>query len=331
MVVKGTEEPLGAKLLAFCSTAAHELVLIAPFIKVSVFTKLLSVVSPKVHVTCVTRWRPEEVAGGVTDLEVFDEAQSRDNTCLLLLPQLHAKYFRADERCLVGSANLTGRALGWRFPSNVELLIEQTYAIPQLVYFEKRIIENAFPATEEHKHLVGIAASRIETNHNLVVTPGDPSVSPSDTTVLIASSVSDSAVEQLWLPSLRQPQDLYLAYSGRIDQLSSASRIAAAKDLAAIDQVAGLDRASFEAAVGAVILQMPMISTIDQALVKPQRFGALRDLIAAKLGASSTESSSMWQTTMRWLMFFLPHRYERRVPAHSEIFGRSQRTELAEK
>ena len=324
--MENTLEPLGAKLIALCSDAEQELVLIAPFIKVQIFKRLLSEVSPGVRITCVTRWRPEEVAVGVTDLEIFDEVCRRDRTSLLLLPQLHAKYFRADERCLIGSANLTGRALGWRIPSNIELLVEESFDFPGLVEFENNAVNDASSATEEHRRLVADAASRIISSNAIVVATGG-SAGPMDAeeSPLVVAAHEQSS-EQHWLPSLRQPQDLYLAYTGRTDQLSIASRVAASNDIGAIDPVMGLDQPSFEATVAATLLQMPMISAIDQALDEPQRFGALRDLIAKKSGISNNEAVFTWQTTMRWLMFFLPGRYERTVPSYSEIFARTAKT-----
>lgn len=84
---------------------------------------LLSVVADDVMVRLVTLWRAVEMAASVSDLGVFEVAKRRSRTDVLLLNDLHAKLFVADERCLVGAANLTGAALGWSEFSNVELLV----------------------------------------------------------------------------------------------------------------------------------------------------------------------------------------------------------------
>ena len=321
----GSEGSPGSKLLTLCSGAERSLVLVAPFIKVRSLRRLLAGVSPGVSVTCVTRWRPEEVASGVSDLEVFDELQGRDESSLLLLPWLHGKYYRVDEHCLVGSANLTERALGWSERPNIELLLEEPSSRPDVAQFEKYVVEAACEATADIQRLVAASAAQLKA-HVDPLGHGVLSREP------IESDRHDEQSEQLatagkietltWLPSLRRPKDLYIAYQGLADHLTMSSRIAATRDLAVIDAVPGLPHACFEAAVGIVLLQMPMVAAIDRVLVEPQRFGALRDLIASKTGASRSEASFVWQTTMRWLMHFLPSRYARRVPSHSEVFQR---------
>lgn len=103
----------GTELSNLCAEANKEVLLAAPFIKVSVLEKLMNKISPDVSLRCITRWFPEEIVAGVSDLEVWSLIQQRSNSSLWLRPDLHAKYYRADQRCLVGSANLTGKALGW--------------------------------------------------------------------------------------------------------------------------------------------------------------------------------------------------------------------------
>lgn len=282
-------------------------------------------VSSGVAVTCVTRWRPEEVAAGVSDLEVFDELQGRDESTLLLLPRLHGKYYRGDERCLVGSANLTERALGWSESPNIELLLEESSADPGVAQFERFVIESACEATGEIKMLVAAAAAQLQTHfeqHGQLALSREPLESDQHDEENEPLETAGTIEILTWLPALRQPQDLYMAYQGQREQLAMASRRAATSDLAVIDPAPGLPHECFETAVGIALLQMPLIAEIDRVLVEPQRFGALRDLIASRTGASKSEASFMWQTTMRWLLHFLPSRYARRVPFHSEVFRR---------
>ena len=300
--------------------------LVAPFMKVPVLADVLAH-ARTVPVTCITRWQPEEVAAGVSDLDVFDLLAERPDTALLLWPPLHAKYFRGDRRCLVGSANLTGRALGWVSPANIELLIEAPSTHPRLSAFEERALAEAKPATAELRALVEEAAAAIRLERDWAAPASTPSEDESQTAT-DRRPLADSA--RLWTPSLRQPPDLYLAYSGRLDELTAASREAALRDLAALDPPGGLLAPSFAAVVAASMLQMPLIARIDEFTATPQRFGAVRDLIAGEVGLSPREANVAWQTTMRWLMHFLPDRYRREVPSHSEVFGRVGASEADE-
>ena len=113
----------GERLKVLLARANRQVLLCSPFIKAKVLDAVLSVVADAVPVRIVTRWRTSEIALGVSDLEVFEIANSRTNTELSLLNDLHAKIYVADDDCLVGSANLTASALGWSDPSNVELLV----------------------------------------------------------------------------------------------------------------------------------------------------------------------------------------------------------------
>ena len=304
------------------ATAGHELVLVAPFVKVATLERLLDHAPAEVVLTCITRWQPEEVAAGVSDLEVFDVLDNRAGATLLLWPRLHAKYFRADGRCLIGSANITSRALGWVQPSNVELLIEAPAAHPRLLTFEKRARVEAQPATTHLRMLVAKAAGEINREREkptAVSMVGDGSEPlPSD-----RNDITDLDID-VWLPSLRQPSDLHRAYSGHVEELSTMSSIAARRDLSALDPPGGLSAETFSKVVAAILLQMPMIARIDAYTASTRRFGAVRDLIVAKTGMEGQHAGIAWQTTMRWLLYFLPDRYQRTRPAHSELFTRVQ-------
>ena len=155
----------GTSLRDLLEKAERDVVLVAPFIKVLALRDLLRFVSQNVRVTCVTRWRPDEVAAGVSDLEVFDELQERNWGSLLLLPRLHAKYYRADDSCLMGSANLTSRALGFSSPPNVELMVQLGANVRSLELFEDQVISSAYPATAELRE-ISLRSQRLISSRN---------------------------------------------------------------------------------------------------------------------------------------------------------------------
>ena len=316
----------GQALQALVDGADRDLVLVAPFMKARVLDKLLKDVSDEVRVRCVTRWKPDEIAAGVSDLGVFDVLSSRPRTSLRLLPHLHAKYFRADERCLIGSANLTASALGWVLPCNVEILVEVAPTDPRLQEFEHFALSEALIATVELRSLMESAAED-------VVTCQRESDLPISATWRREAEVrtreaAPSMMMATWLPAMREPHDLYLAYAGRGGELSEASREAALRDLAVLDPPVGLPRETFTRVIAAALLQMPMLAEIDAYVARPRRFGAVRDLLTSKTGQGRSQASDAWQTTMRWLLEFVPDRYRRTVPSHSEVFGRVLDTAL---
>ena len=139
----------GTKLSNLCAEAKREVLLVAPFIKASVLERLLNEIHSDVCLKCITRWFPEEIVAGVSDLEVWNLIQSRANSSLWLRPDLHAKYYRADDRCLVGSANLTGKALGWSNFPNLELLVPLSADEPTVKAFETELLKACIFVTED--------------------------------------------------------------------------------------------------------------------------------------------------------------------------------------
>ena len=316
---------LGQALQALVDSANSDLVLVAPFMKARVLDQLLKNVPDEVRVRCVTRWKPDEIAAGVSDLGVFDVLSSRHRASLRLLPHLHAKYFRADRRCLVGSANLTATALGWISPCNVEILVEVAPTDPQLQEFEHFALSKAQTATAELRSLMEAAVE------NVLKYQRESEVAASVTwrreAEERARGVASDVTMATWLPALRQPRDLYLAYAGHWDELSEASRETALRDLAVLDPPVGLSQETFASVIAATLLQMPRLAEIDAYVARPRRFGAVRDLLASKTGQDRSQASDAWQTTMRWLLEFVPDRYYRTVPSRSEVFGRVHRAE----
>lgn len=303
----------GDCLEQLCRSTTQILWLVAPFIKQETLKRLLDQVAPEARVNCVTRWRPDEIVAGVSDLEVWLLIQERPNSTLWLRSDLHAKYYRGDQQVLIGSANLTNTALGWSRPPNLELLID---AEP-LLEFERELLVGSAEADNSIYEQIRQMVEALSLQ--LVFKP--------DTTQFISESEEDDLPTmpiEAWLPMLRRPESLYTAYIGEWDKLGTGSQIAAISDLRALDIPAGLNREQFEAYVAVQLLQKPIVRQVDQFVEPPQRFGAVRDFLKTLPCAHQPdfEADIAWQTLMRWLLHFLPVRYDLSVPRHSEIFHR---------
>ena len=109
--------------------------------------RILSLLNDQIDdLTCVTRWLPEDIAAGVCDLDILEMIEGRSGK-LYVHPHLHAKYYRADDQCFVGSANLTGRGMGWRTPANIELQVEIPFESPGIREWEEKLLSAAIQAT----------------------------------------------------------------------------------------------------------------------------------------------------------------------------------------
>ncbi len=308
----------GEQLERLCSEGRQEILLVAPFIKAATLARLLDQIRSDVVVNCVTRWRPEEIAAGVSDLDTWPLLRDRPNSTLWLRGNLHAKYYRADARCLVGSANLTGAALGWSAQPNLELLVDLPAHAPQCVDFERELWLSAITVDDDLHALMADAVAAIQVDlPSLIIAEARETY--------VVSLPAQATQPGTWTPSLRHPEDLFLAYSGRSDELSSASAENARADLLALNVSLGLSKIAFTRSVGALLLQHPIVRHIDIFLNRPQRFGAVRDELGRLPCANSPDfdPTLAWQTLMRWLFYFLPARYTRLPSRHSEVVGRA--------
>ncbi|MDJ0577652.1 MAG: phospholipase D family protein, partial [Xenococcaceae cyanobacterium MO_234.B1] len=229
---------LGTELEKLCAEARNEVLLVAPFIKAPVLEKLLNEIPLDVPLRCVTRWFPEEIVAGVSDLEVWSLIKERPNSSLWLRPDLHAKYYRADEQCLVGSANLTAKALGWSNQSNLELLVTITAQEPSIKTFETKLLTGCVPVDEDLFEQISATVKLLAEQHPDSLARSLSIVELKEENLTTNNLVAVDA----WLPTLRNPEDLYLAYSGLTEKLSTASKIAALTDLRSLTIIPNLSQ-----------------------------------------------------------------------------------------
>lgn len=299
--------PLGDLLLDLAGGARQTALLCAPFVKIPALARVLAAIDAGVRIELFTRWRPEEVAAGVSDTGTLALIQEREGTVFLRDP-LHAKLFLVDERGLVGSANLTNKALGWSQDPNIELLVEVAADFPEIEALVTDLRANSVVAHQ------GLASEIEQVAAQLPKTLSPPTGEQSQT----------EFQSQLWWPNLREPRDLFIAYTRGAEQLSKESAASAAQDLAYLEIPAGFDRDQFDSLVGTRLLQAPLIRRIDELLSRSRRFGEIRQLFAETFDLDRYGADYAWQTSMRWLLYFLPDHYERTVPSHSEIMVRKE-------
>lgn len=296
----------GEILTRRAGSAEDDIFLCAPFVKRNTIARILQNVTA-LELSVYTRWRAEEVAAGVSDTSVFDEVTSRNGRVSLCDP-VHAKYFRFDDVAFVGSANLTGAAMGWSRSPNLELLVEVNPLSKEVEAFERRLVESSIAATADMAAAIEAAAALL------------PSPPPADAAP--AEPVWDAAGLDAFMPTLREPKDLIRAYANGPQVLASGPASAATTDLRTLDLPPGLSGRAFRATVASRLIQARQVASIDRLLESPQRFGAIRDVISRDQGISRDEAERCWQTLMRWMLEFMPERYELAVPRHSEMMQR---------
>ena len=114
--------------------------------------------------------------------------------------------------CLIGSANVTHTALGWRTPSNLELLTPVARTADHIVEFEEALFAGAVRATAVQRDRLeellerfhGLPAVMVETENN---------------------EMAMGLLPPTWVPRVRNPDELYSVYRGNSDVSRSALRL----------------------------------------------------------------------------------------------------------
>jgi len=312
--------PTGEALLDLVATARHEVLLVAPFIKRPTLNRVLRAIAPGVPVLCVTRWEPREIAAGVSDLEIWDVLAARQGTELRLRVGLHAKLYRADGQCLVGSANLTDAALGWSGRPNLELLVPGQADDPEIEQFERELMASSVVADHDVYESVKRAADALRASALQMLGPE----------VLAEAAPTGGGTDvglSGWLPSCRSPDRLFEAYCGRDDRMLTSAFTDAQRDLAALGVPTGLNRAAFHAYVVAVLEQLPVVRDLDAFAEVPRERDEMSGHLAERMGADIVGASATeaWDTLKLWLLAFFPERYRIKPPAGTEVFVRGRR------
>ena len=280
-------ESLGDVILERARVAQIAVVIAAPFIKAAALKRVLADVRRDASLTVITRWVPEEIAAGVSDLEAWDLIRERKEAELRLFPGLHAKYFRFDGEVLVGSANVTAKALGWAPRPNLEILVP--VRADQLSDFEAALLARSFEVDEATAEAMRAAAAVVPASRMAI---GD----------------DDASVHE-WFPRTRHVEHLYDCYLGHEGDLISSVFIDGVADLKDLHVSPGLSRAAFAQFIASRLQQLSYVAAIDAravaALDRPHGQALLRDLGVAPDSPACQE----WDRLANWLAEFLPFRF----------------------
>ncbi|GLY71342.1 phospholipase D family protein [Amycolatopsis taiwanensis] len=267
---------------------ARAVTVIAPFVTLSGIEPILAALPVECTLEVITRWRPEEVAAGVSDPRVLDLVNQRDGT-VSLHPVVHAKSFIADTRALVGSANVTSNGLGWHRPGAVEILVETTADDPALASLLAVLRTTSSRASDADREAVLAAAAML---------PRAPVRPPAEGT-----DRSD------WLPTYRPPEVLWRVYMGQREE-SVAELVR--PELAALGVPRGLaTEDEFNTYVGA-ILRQGFTGRVASECSNLTTMKAVQRLVELcdELGRTINDPSDSWETLAAWIAHFLPQ-YQR--------------------
>ena len=268
-------------LLERC-TGATEAVIVAPYIKVGKLTDVIDQLHPEASIECFTRWTPLDIQMGASDLDCRTAVVDRGGS-FRLHNRLHAKYYRFDNQVLVGSANLTASGLSYSREGNLEILCE-----PGMLF-----VPTTFEAALRRE-------SRDLSDDEFRVWQQCPVLER--VAVPSTEDAADGGLDE-WIPQTRNPEYLWLSYSGSEERIvSEEQRALADQDLITLEVPLGLTEVSFRDWIRLSLEASPFMDSL-------RGFGgradaAVWDSVAAEWGVSRSIAARWVSTAHNWLRFF---------------------------
>ncbi len=261
---------------------AEDVVIVAPYIKADALSRVLANVGTDISLVCVTRWQIQDIAMGASDVECRIIVNEFGGV-FKLHPTLHAKYYRADEKVLVGSANLTYSALGWSSGPNLEILCTagvdfDANAFEQQLLHDSREISNKEFARWQSIESIGFQDALL--------------------------SVSNSPHLNTWRPITRDPENFLLAYRGLTDDIASTDeQQAALQDLDALQVPVGLTDEQVENWVSRCLLASQFVQKVLQ--MQNVDVTAATNSLANTYNLNITDARRSTETVQIWHRFLM--------------------------
>lgn len=273
----------GEQIRSLFDIPCREVKIIAPFIKTAAFESLLSVIPIETKVICITRWRTREIAAGVSDVEVFDILLERGNSELFLLHNLHAKLYVADERCLVGSSNVTLAGLGESSDANIEILVETEVNDPNVALVLNEVDSNKIAATEE----MTFAILKIANSLNIENFP--------------------QVDNFIWVPHSRRPELSYKLYvNPPTENVIQADRVLL-NDLAVANLPPNLIESEFKLYFQGLLGNFPLAAEVlNYSNDTVVTFGNSHTYFE-KFSDDDFSSHDLWLAFVSWMAYFFPN------------------------
>ena len=274
-------ESLGALLSRLCQYS-ERLVFVAPYIKADALSRILGNANPSASLLCITRWKAQDILMGASDVQCRNIIKER-NGIFKIHPSLHAKYYRADDNVLVGSANLTNAALGWSPASNLEILCKPSPDFDTKA-FEQTLLSGSQEVSDiDFEYWRAIAALDLKSGN--------------------AAFAEDVRV-RTWRPATRDPRNLIIAYQGDITKIASSDeQKAAQRDIDALNLPPALTVEQIRNWALAYLLAAPFTDSVIQnrnvdSVIAARSISSVYDI-------DVTDARRDMETVQNWLAFLI--------------------------
>jgi hypothetical protein len=286
--------------------------IVAPFIKIDAIKRLFDSTPLAQGLKLICRWRPGDLAAGVSDLEVFNYLKSK-HCDLYVNQQIHMKLYVFESNIAIStSANLTLRGLGYvdsdvaniEVGSNVALTAADWMNLYRVVRGSRLMTDELYAHYKEYVDSIPLSPA---------APPAPDLLGPAKKFTLASLPATDSPEELA---------EFYFNASAAKHQTEAARRCF--QDLATFEIPEGLSRADFSSILGDSFRRSPFVSDfIDYLRIeKSLRFGMVNAWIHEKCEDVPLpyrwEIKSSTHSFYNWLTHFVAEvTWDR--PHHSQV------------
>ena len=268
-------------LMARCKDAKAAF-LVAPYIKTGALERVLSALPDGAGVTCVSRWTPEDIRSGVTDLGCRQLILDR-NGKFLLHDRLHAKYYRFDNHVLIGSSNLTRPGMNINGSGNLEILCASPPDFDAGL-FESQLLQEAYPVSDADFALWSRIAQILQPDQTI-------------------SQHHDQGSPAGWKPTTRRPEYLWLAYQRRGEEIPLAEQEEiASREVRSLGLPNGLTEQQFSDWIRLSLMTSPFVRSVRAHL--DETVEAAWERISQQWSISEAEAERSKSTAESWIAYF---------------------------
>lgn len=280
----------GSAILEACKKTKNTVILVSPYVNVFALKKIVHALPSEIYIDFISRYLPTDVKSGVCDLDALDLLLARGKCKIYLNPMLHAKFYIFDNIVFSGSANLTGKGLGFSTKSNIEIMTKTSADDPDI----KKV----------HHFLRSTSVELSDSYYaELKKIPVDKA----------NQTQSDQGTDdRIWIPTFKKPLLLWDVYVGTPPQsILGSSLRASERDLQLMDLPLHIpDKDIFYSAVKSIFARSLFFSFIQEKLANSGLSD--KDAIEWIASLSTTEIDSpedSWQAVKEWIRAFFSDNY----------------------
>ena len=306
------------------ASKADEVVIVAPYIKVSTLEWVLSFIKEKASIRVLTRASMQYFILGSSDIECWPVIWRKGGD-IYIEQTLHAKYYRFDDCVLIGSANITERALNKSDKPNLELI--STLTLDDVTRrVEKQLFAGRVAVDKSLYRRLKSAVDRYKKNKEVLTFKNKVERLKKR----YEAELETVVIPDTWCFMTKSPVNLWIYYQDP-SRLGKDDQVAAQTDLSTL-RISPDDKLSerdFCSLVASRLRTWLLYSKLNQLFDENEtsdypylRYGYIRDSLGLLDDGEHDSLNGSVNAFFNWMITFFPKEFFEAPRRHSRLLGR---------